>query len=167
MFCDVLKKLRNEKGYSQKELAEATGMSVHTINSYESGRRQPTMKNLQILQDYFNVSKEYLMDNIDSNVYLENTEDTYLNYKTVTTELEKIMTSTDLTGSEQNKIASVFMLESLTFIEECILSHNNSYINEDDIIALFDSLLKYNEKGLKEAIKRINELSMIDTYTSK
>ncbi|MCD7951144.1 MAG: helix-turn-helix transcriptional regulator [Erysipelotrichaceae bacterium] len=166
MFCDVLKQLRLDNNISQIELADNTGISIHTIRSYESNRRTPSAKNIQILQNYFNVSREYLMGEIQLSEYRKNSEDNYLNFKTVTTELEKMMKSDDL-NTESYKLASTFMLESLSFIEDSILSHNNAYISEDDIIALFDSLLKYNEQGLKEAIKRLNELSMINTYTSK
>lgn len=60
-FKDTLKQLRRERGLTQRELAEKTGLSLHTINSYESGRRAPNSAALVKLEHYFKVSGDYLM----------------------------------------------------------------------------------------------------------
>lgn len=59
-FASILKYLRIEKGLTQAELAKETGLSYHSINSYESGRRTPNAKAVVALEKYFQVSGEYL-----------------------------------------------------------------------------------------------------------
>lgn len=55
-----LKKLRAEVNLTQAQLAEATGLSVSAIKSYENGWREPNSKAMVALERYFNVSGEYL-----------------------------------------------------------------------------------------------------------
>lgn len=59
-LAQILKKLRKERKMTQKELAAATGISFHAINSYESGRREPNSKAMAALEEFFNVSGAYL-----------------------------------------------------------------------------------------------------------
>lgn len=64
-MADRLKELRKKQGLTQIELATATGLSFHAINSYESGRRTPNSKAMVALERYFNVSGEYLRGETD------------------------------------------------------------------------------------------------------
>ena len=59
-MADRLKELRKSRGLTQAELADITGLSFHSINSYESGRRTPKSKAMAVLERYFNVTGEYL-----------------------------------------------------------------------------------------------------------
>lgn len=52
--------LRKAQGLSLAELAAETGISVHTLSSYESGRRQPCWDAAVALERYFGVSGSYL-----------------------------------------------------------------------------------------------------------
>lgn len=52
--------LRKAEGLSQAELAEEIGVSVHAINSYESGRRKPCCGAMVALEQHFGVSGAYL-----------------------------------------------------------------------------------------------------------
>lgn len=64
LFGDVLKKLRLEKGVTQKQLGDAIGISDRVIGYYESNDRFP--KEEKILKDiatYFEVSTDYLLGN--------------------------------------------------------------------------------------------------------
>ena len=62
MFSDILKKLRNEKGLSQEELASIINVSKSTIGMYEQGNRIPKADaTLKKLAEYFNVTIDYLM----------------------------------------------------------------------------------------------------------
>lgn len=61
-FCDVLKKLREEKNLSQEELAKALNLSKSTIGMYELGRRMPKKDSvLKSIARYFSVSLDYLL----------------------------------------------------------------------------------------------------------
>ena len=64
-MADRLKELRKSRGLTQVELATATGLSSHAINSYESGRRTPNSKAMVALERYFKVSGEYLRGETD------------------------------------------------------------------------------------------------------
>lgn len=58
----TLNQLMNIKGISPQKLADETGISIHAINSYKSGRRNPNAQNQLILQKYFNVPPIYFSD---------------------------------------------------------------------------------------------------------
>ena len=48
VFAERLKVLRESQQLSRQALADATGLSVHSISSYENGRREPNSKALTI-----------------------------------------------------------------------------------------------------------------------
>ena len=60
-----LKELRKNKGITQRQLSEETGMSFQSISFYEHGEREPGVKALISLADYFNVSIDYLVGRSD------------------------------------------------------------------------------------------------------
>ena len=167
MFSKRLKELRKSKGLSQKQLAEKTGISVHTINSYESGRRDPNTKNLQILQDFFQVSQGFLLGDLKSDDFFKDQEVIDLNLDTVLTQISILKQNMKISESYQNRVATLFLLKSLNYINNEMLCRTTNTLNEKDINSLFNALTLLNDKGLKEAIKRIQELTYITTYTNK
>ena len=56
-----LKDLRNQKGLSQKEVAEYLGISQPAYANYERQAREADYDTLKKLSDYFNVSVDYLL----------------------------------------------------------------------------------------------------------
>jgi transcriptional regulator with XRE-family HTH domain len=56
--CAVLKELREVKGWSQKQLAEASGLSQQAIAHWELGDREPSATNLFALCRALGVSCE-------------------------------------------------------------------------------------------------------------
>lgn len=167
MFKERLKELRKSRGLSQKQLAEKTGISVHTINSYESGRRDPNTKNLQILQDFFQVSQGFLLGDLKSDDFFKDQEVIDLNLDTVLTQISILKQNMKISESYQNRVATLFLLKSLNYINNEMLCRTTNTLNEKDINSLFNALTLLNDKGLKEAIKRIQELTYITTYTNK
>ena len=69
-----LKKLRENQGLLQKELADKIGISLSSISMYERGERQPDNDTLKKLSQYFNVSIDYLLDNEISTTNLKDDE---------------------------------------------------------------------------------------------
>lgn len=65
-----LKEVRVEKNISQSQLAKDTGLSQSAISFWESGERLPSIQAVIILAKYFNVSSDYLLGLIDSEVDL-------------------------------------------------------------------------------------------------
>ena len=61
MFDDRLKKLRETKGYSMKQMAEALGMCYTTYVNYEKNEREPNSESLVLIAKYFGVTVDYLL----------------------------------------------------------------------------------------------------------
>jgi len=62
MNSEKLKKLRENKEMSQKEVAIALGMSSERYHHYESGKREPDFQTIKQIATFFNVSVDYLLD---------------------------------------------------------------------------------------------------------
>ena len=60
-----LKELRKLRRVGQKEMAELLGLSLRTYQFYESGAYDPSLPNLMVLADYFQVSTDYLLGRTD------------------------------------------------------------------------------------------------------
>lgn len=61
-FARRLTKLRQEQNLSQAELADRLGISRSTVGMYEQGHREPDLKSLGLIANYFGVSFDYLLD---------------------------------------------------------------------------------------------------------
>lgn len=57
-----LRELRLERNMSQQRLAMELSMTQNTISRYENGEREPGIKELIRIADYFNVSLHYLLE---------------------------------------------------------------------------------------------------------
>ena len=57
-FCKNLKKLRNERGYTLKDMAGKLGLSMSAYRNYEAGRQEPRLETIykltKILHTDFN-----------------------------------------------------------------------------------------------------------------
>ncbi len=69
MFAERLKKLRTEKGKSQREVAEVLGLETSSYGKYEVSGVMPPADKLEILADYFDVSIDYLLGRTDYKNY--------------------------------------------------------------------------------------------------
>ncbi len=63
-----LKKLRIERGISQKEVADGVGCSPTVYSRYETGERQPSIEMLISLSKFFGVSVDCIIGNADAAV---------------------------------------------------------------------------------------------------
>jgi transcriptional regulator with XRE-family HTH domain len=61
MFGNRLKKLREEKGLTQQELADIMHVGRPTIAGYETKRKEPDFEKLSWLASYFEVTIDYLL----------------------------------------------------------------------------------------------------------
>ena len=62
-----IKELRNKKNESQTALAEAIGVSLRTIQNYESGKVSAPHKKLEQIAQHYNVTVAYLFSNESNN----------------------------------------------------------------------------------------------------
>ena len=60
-FAEQLKQLRTSRGYSQRKLSKALGMSQSRIGNYEAGLREPNFETLEKIADFFNVPLSLLI----------------------------------------------------------------------------------------------------------
>lgn len=61
-----LRELREEIGWSQREVAEACGLNRKNIVRFEGNESNPTAETLMILADFYEVSVDYILCRTDS-----------------------------------------------------------------------------------------------------
>ena len=68
-----ISKLRKQAGMSQFQLAKVLDIATSTLGMYETGKREPSLKVMNRIANYFNVTTDYLLgrpnrkddDNVD------------------------------------------------------------------------------------------------------
>ena len=60
-FKEKIKAARKNAGYTQQQVADATGTPRATISRLESGTRQPELENLGKLIDFYEVSADWIL----------------------------------------------------------------------------------------------------------
>jgi len=65
-FSERLKYLRKAKKIEQKELALTFGITTRSWRFYEAGQREPPLRLLIKIADYFNVSIDFLVGRSDN-----------------------------------------------------------------------------------------------------
>jgi len=71
-MLENLKALRESAAVSQKQLAEAIGVSQQSINKYENHNIEPDISTLIRIADYFDTSVDYLIGHTTVRHKLEN-----------------------------------------------------------------------------------------------
>jgi transcriptional regulator with XRE-family HTH domain len=61
MFNDILRKTRENAGYSQKQVADLLNIPDTTYRNYENTSREPDFNTLLKIAEIFNVSVDYLL----------------------------------------------------------------------------------------------------------
>lgn len=61
---DILKKLRQEKNWTQKDLAEKLHKAESTVGMWEQGRRELDYESLKEIADLFQVSTDFLLGRV-------------------------------------------------------------------------------------------------------
>lgn len=64
-FNEKLIELRKSKGLSQDELGEKLGVSRQTISKWELAQSYPDFQRLVLISDYYNISLDLLVKDID------------------------------------------------------------------------------------------------------
>ena len=70
-FNDRLKELRQGRKLTQEEFSKLTGISRSAIGMYESGKREPNFKTLELIADFFNVDMDYLLGKTDTTTKIQ------------------------------------------------------------------------------------------------
>lgn len=61
-FSVLLREIREERKFSQTDLASITGLQPSAISHFEIGTRKPSFDNLRKLADALHVTIDYLLD---------------------------------------------------------------------------------------------------------
>lgn len=62
MLKDNLKRLRESKGLTKRELCEKTGISERAYLTYEYGEREPKISVVEKLADFYGVTTDYILE---------------------------------------------------------------------------------------------------------
>lgn len=60
-FSSRLQRLRERRRIDRKTLGECCGLSKNIIGQYERGEKEPSLKTLIEIADFFEVSTDYLL----------------------------------------------------------------------------------------------------------
>lgn len=66
-----IKKIRLEKGMTQKEIAESIGIATNSFSRYEIGEREPNLEMINRIANALNVSPIQLIFNENTNDFLK------------------------------------------------------------------------------------------------
>lgn len=107
-FSRILKKLREDKRYSQTQLAKELGVSNVTISQYESGDRKPDIDTVKTIAKYFNVTTDYLLGHTtDKELTQKDEKDIAKRLKLITEDLSsdaEIMFDGDIIDDETKEL---------------------------------------------------------------
>jgi transcriptional regulator with XRE-family HTH domain len=67
-FPNRLKRIRERRGISQRELSRRCGLNINQINRYENGLMEPTLSAFLALMRELNVSADYLIGVVPESV---------------------------------------------------------------------------------------------------
>ena len=90
-FGEMLAEIRQDYGLTQKELAEKLHLASSSISNYETGQRNPDADFVCSAADFFNVSADYILGRVDSNLPLELMNQTYLGSEKVSSVIDKLL----------------------------------------------------------------------------
>ena len=85
-FKNIILALRNEKGFSQEQLAKVLHVSKSTVAMWETGQRLPSVEKYEEIADYFNVDMDFLYGrtSIKRRALFDESGSEYVNSKLVT-----------------------------------------------------------------------------------
>lgn len=127
-LSNKLKKLREEKGITQKELSELLNISTSAYGYYEQGKSFPNLETILLLSEYYNVSIDYLLGKS--------------NYKYC---VETLLKKFNIPSYNEDSIEKIKLL-----LSEIIRELNKNQINlpSDELNDIIDKLVDYIEYKL-------------------
>lgn len=117
-FNEKLIKLRKERGLSQEELGAAVGVSRQTISKWELAQSYPDFQKLVLLSDYFKISLDTLVKDID----VEDVRDKNLNEKQLSMIYKDITTAKKTVGTVVNIFCAIAVIGVMFFVLLIILN---------------------------------------------
>lgn len=160
-----IKKLRVEKGYSQKEMSKITGIPYSTYSNYENNNREPNAEQLKKIAKALDVSISKILsyDNMIGNitpsgdiVYMDSD---LIEYNRI---IEKQENGEGFTPYDRRFISD--FIDKSPLVREWFIE-NGLKSKEKKLKRIQSAYEHLNSEGRKEAAKRIEELTEIERYT--
>lgn len=86
MFHERLKRLRKERNLTQQDMADFLGITRQGYAKYENGQAETDLETLKKLANFFNVTTDYLIGNVDNEPDIDSMTD-----KEIDEEIKEIM----------------------------------------------------------------------------
>ena len=131
---EIIKKLRIERGLTQKQLGELCEMADSAIRRYENGRANPKIETLQKIANALNVNVSELRN--DFQIFKDNIVDE-----------SGILSSAKKADVLQNDLWAEFQKRKIIDKQELLFEYN-----------------KLNKIGRNEAVKRVKDLTFNPEY---
>lgn len=172
-FGENLKKLRIEKGLSQKELAKKAGINPTAVSMYETDRRMPKYETMERFAKGLDVdvAKLYQLAKDDPKIVAFARKRTLEEAGMTVKEISEILKldygklilyyngeKDAITESEAEKVEE--------YLYEQLMQQIPHYFDATDV-RLHTEFSKLNEEGKEVAIQRVAELSEIERYKAK
>ena len=149
-FSEKLKCIREEKGFTQKQVATAMGISQQAYGQYESGSREPKMETICRIAAALGVEwVELYPDNKSASMAYINAANDFM--KEHPGGFKKI---------SPDEAAERGFIDDQTAAS---LNAIQSQIHQKHILEDFAAL---NDKGQEEAAKRVHELTLLPAYSN-
>ena len=158
-FDLILRELRRERKLTQKDVADAIGVTASTLSGYEVGTKTPTLPVAMKLAGFFNVSLDYLCgktsDRSESNLLKINMDTPVTKY------LSDIVTMCEVFEITVTNDENAFNLNSavLTFNNGVFTEFILNYVKLRDLRksdALSEELYQLSLKGLIDKYKDVS-----------
>lgn len=154
---DNIKRIRKEKGLTQKQLAEKLGVSQQNLAQYESNKRYPKLATARKIATALDV-------------YLSELNPDWSNFSSEEI-ISDISNSADKATDDTSKIINETSV-TLQNISEAVINSSQlrqatkTFLNLSEKI-LVENFNKLNENGQEEAIRQVEMLSKIPEYQRK
>lgn len=112
MLGENIKKYREDKYYSQNDLADLMGVSVRTVNRWESNSTNPRVGDLPKLAEILGVTEGELLGNTDKSTFMTDT------LETLSEDVSNIVTNMDAikktvaSGQEESRARQDELIEA-------------------------------------------------------
>lgn len=160
-----LKELRLEKGITQKQLAEETGIGYGSIVGYENGRREPNSKAMAALERYFKVSGEYLRGEVDRETFVQNSAAIQGRLDDLVALFQAFKLDFDCSSQERQMLAvSVLSGVMQTVTERLLQQDGPADLDGEQVSQVVRAAFDLNPQGRAELAKRAVELTQLAQY---
>lgn len=113
---ETVKDLREQRGYTQKELAKALNITASCLSKYEKGRTQPSMEMLIQLADALNTTTDYLLGRNSFKLDYKSLKSSYYKETNGFAVMNDIMSLN--TASRSNLVGHIKLLKNNMILEQ-------------------------------------------------